>query len=404
MAGKRTQLSLDEARRTALAAQGFGRPRPASRIDARHFRRVVSDVQVVQLDSVNVLARAHYLPFYSRLGPYSRDALDKWLWRSGEVFEYWGHEASLLPIELRPALAHRMAGGWKWWSGGIGRMEREHPELVAAVLERVRAEGPLGAGDFEGAARGPWWGWSDAKRALEHLFLSGALTTADRVNFARRYDLAERVHRPEVLAWPGLDEEAGQLELLARAASALGVATAHDLTDYFRLPLTATRALLPRLVDRGDLETVNVEGWREAAYLHREAAVPRKIEARALLAPFDPVVWYRDRAERLFDFRYRIEIYTPAPKRVYGYYVLPFLLDDRLVARIDLKADRASSALLVRTAHPEPGVDLPRVASELTAELASAARWLELEAVTIEAPGELGDTLRQIAPTSTAAR
>ena len=361
-------------------------------------------LHVVQLDSVNVLARAHYLPFYSRVGPYSRDALDRWLWRSGEVFEYWGHEASLLPIDLRPALAHRMAGAWKWWSGGIGRMGRDQPGLVAEVLDRVREHGPLGAGDFDSGARGGWWGWGDAKRALEHLFLSGALTTAERVNFARRYDLAERVHSPEVLATPGLDEDTGQLELLARSASALGVATAHDLADYFRVPLTATKAHLPRLVERGDIEAVRVEGWREAAYLHRDAVLPRRIEARALLAPFDPVVWYRDRAERLFDFRYRIEIYTPAPKRVYGYYVLPFLLDDRLVARIDLKADRAASALVVRTAHPEPDADLPRVAAELTAELASMARWLELEVVKIEVPGSLGDALRRGAPSSAAAR
>lgn len=395
MAVQHPELSLAEARRIALAAQGFGRPRPSGRVDPRHFRTVLKRLQVVQLDSVNVLARAHYLPFFARLGAYSRDALDGWLWRSGEVFEYWGHEASLLPIELRPAVAHRMAGAWKWWSGGIGhRMGREQAELVAAVLERVRADGPLGAGDFEEKARGGWWGWSDAKRALEHLFLSGALTTADRVNFARRYDLAERVHAPEVLATPALDEQTGQLELLARSARALGVGTARDLADYFRVPLTATKALLPRLVERGDVEAVRVEGWREPAYLHRDAVVPRRVEGRALLAPFDPLVWYRERGERLFDFRYRIEIYTPAPKRVFGYYVLPFLLDDALVARVDLKADRTSGALLVRTAHLEAGVDAASVAPDLAAELATMAEWLQLERVSVEAPGGLGDALR----------
>lgn len=395
MARRRPRLSLSEARRIALAAQGFGRPRPTGRVDARHFRGVLNRLHVVQLDSVNVLARAHYLPFFARLGPYSREALDAWVWRSGEVFEYWGHEASLLPIQLRPALAHRMAGAWKWWSGGIGhRMGREQAELVAAVLDRVREDGPLGAGDFESKAQGGWWGWSDAKRALEHLFLSGALTTVDRVNFARRYDLAERVHAPDVLGTPGLDVDEGQLELLARSASALGVGTAHDIADYFRVPLTATRALLPRLVERGDVDAVEVEGWREPAYLHREAAVPRRLRAQALLAPFDPVVWYRDRAERLFDFRYRIEIYTPAPKRVYGYYVLPFLLDERLVARVDLKADRASGVLLVRTAHLEEHADIGAVAPALAEELDSMAAWLELADVTVEAAGPLGDALR----------
>lgn len=364
-------------------------------MDVRHFRGLLNRLEVVQLDSVNVLARAHYLPFFSRLGPYSRDALDRWLWRSGEVFEYWGHEASLLSIELRPALAHRMAGSWKWWSGGLGRVASEHAELVDEVLAAIRARGPLGASDFESKATGGWWGWSDAKRVLEYLFLSGAVTTAERVNFARRYELVERVHGADVLARPALDEDVGQLELLARAASALGLGTAHDLADYFRVPLTATKALLPRLIERGDLEQVNVEGWRDPAYLHRSAAVPRRVEARALLAPFDPVVWYRDRAERLFDFRYRIEIYTPAPKRVFGYYVLPFLLDERLVARVDLKADRASSALLVRTAHLEEHADTRRVAPELAAELASMAEWLELERVDVQAPGVLGDALRR---------
>jgi len=403
----RADLSRDEARRIAVAAQGFARPRPTGRVDTRHFRGVLERLKVVQLDSVNVLARAHYLPFYARLGPYSQDALDRWLWRSGELFEYWGHEASLLPTAHRPLLAHRMSGETR--GRYLSRFGRDNAELVARVLQEVRERGPIAVGGVDGhESRVGWWGWSEAKLALEYLFLAGEITVYDRVNFSRRYDLPERVHTAELLARPAIEGEVAQLELLALGAAALGIGTAHDLADYFRLPLTTSRAMLQLLVERGDLERVSVEGWREPAYLHRDAALPRRVGARALLAPFDPLVWYRDRIERLFDFRYRIEIYTPAPKRVYGYYVLPFLLDDRLVARVDLKADRAASALLVRTAHPEfdvdVDVDVVRVAAELTAELASMARWLALEEVRIEAPGVLGDALRHATPTSTPER
>jgi uncharacterized protein YcaQ len=396
----RADFSRDEARRIAVAAQGFGRPRPSGRVDTRHFRGVFERLKVVQLDSVNVLARAHYLPFYSRLGPYSRDALDRWLWRSGELFEYWGHEASLLSTAHRPLFAHRMQDPRQWPRlRGFGLEQRA---LVERVLAEVRDRGPISVSEVEGhETRTGWWGWSEAKRALEYLFLTGEIAVTDRLNFSRRYDLPERVHPAELLASPAIEREAAHLELLALGGSALGIGTAHDLTDYFRLPLTATRALLALLVERGDLERVSVDGWREPAYLHRDAALPRRVEARALLAPFDPLVWYRDRAERLFDFRYRIEIYTPAPQRVYGYYVLPFLLDDRLVARIDLKADRSASALLVRTAHGEANIDVARVASELTEEFASMAHWLALETVKIEAPGAFGDALRQAAPAPT---
>ncbi|MSP21564.1 MAG: winged helix-turn-helix domain-containing protein [Dehalococcoidia bacterium] len=325
----------------ALAAQGFGQPRPPGRVDTSHFRRVLDRTQVVQLDSVNVLARAHYLPFYARLVPYSRDALDRWLWDSGEMFEYWGHEASLLPSAHRWLFTHRMEDPALWRR--LRRFGLDQGDLVRRVLDEVAACGPISVSDIDGhAARGGWWGWSDAKRAREYLFLTGAIAVTDRRNFSRRYDLPER----------------------------------------------------------GDLEPVNVEGWREPAYVHRDAMLPRRIKARALLAPFDPVVWYRDSAERLFDFHYRIEIYTPATKRVFGCYVLPFLLDDRLVAGIDMKADRASSALLVRTAHLEAGADVARVASELTVELASMARWLELEAVKEEGRDRWGMRCGALSPAS----
>ncbi len=389
MALKRPQISTEEARRIALTAQGFGRPRTGGRVDTRHFRSVLRRLNVVQLDSVNVLARAHYLPFFARLGPYSRDALDRWLWRSGEAFEYWAHEASLTPIEHRVLLGHRMRDASHW--ARLRRWAADEGARVAQVLDRVSEVGPVSVGDFDDPARGGWWGWSDTKRALEYLFLIGQVTVRDRINFSRRYDLPERV---QVLATPRVDADEARLELLALSAAALGVGTVHDLADYFRLPLSAAKALVPRLVQRGDVEAVHVEGWREPAYLHRDAALPRRIHARALLAPFDPVVWHRDRTERLFGFRYRIEIYTPAPQRVYGYYVLPFLLNDRFVARVDLKADRSARRLLVRTAHLEEDAVPGAVAAELASELASMAAWLELEEVSMQAPGALGDALR----------
>jgi hypothetical protein len=387
-------LRLDTARRIALAAQGLAQPRPSGRVDVRHFRRVLDRLAVVQLDSVNVLARAHYLPFFARVGPYDRAALDRWLWRSGELFEYWGHEASVMPIAHRRLLAHRMKGGWHW--PRVERMVSEQPDLLDRVLTRIETEGPVRVGDFDGNDRqGPWWGWSDAKVALEYLFLTGKVTVRDRPNFQRVYDLPARVHAPAIMAEdPATDDEA-RVELLALGARAYGIGTFKDFADYFRLKIPPGRKVFHRLLERGDVTEVSVAGWREPAYVHRDAVAPRRVTGTRMLAPFDPVVWYRERALRLFGFHYRIEIYTPQPKRVFGYYVLPVLHDGDLAGRIDLKADRATGRLLVRGVFSEHEVDAPPLAAGLAAELELMAGWLGLSEVEVADNGDLAGPLRR---------
>lgn len=377
------QLSLAQARRIALAAQGFGSPRPPG-VDAGHLRRLLGRLRLHQIDSVNVLARAHYLPAFSRLGPYDRALLDRMAWgRRSErrLFEYWAHEASLLPVESQPLLRWRMAAadrGEAGW-GRVRAFAGERRGEAMALLARVTAEGPLAASNFESSRVG-WWEWSEAKAMLEWLFWAGHLTTATRRrSFERVYDLPARVLPPAILALPTPEPAEAQRVLIGHAAQALGIATAPELRDYFRLsPEQAARAIAA-LVEEGVLVPAAVPGW-PAAFLHRDARVPRRIEARALLVPFDPLIWQRERTERLFGFRYRIEIYTPAAKRQHGYYVLPFLFGDRLVARVDLKADRATGRLLVQATHPEPG--MPGEALEaLTEELAAMAEWLGLDRV-----------------------
>lgn len=362
-------------------------------MDVRHFRRVLHSVRIVQLDSVNVVARAHYLSFFARIGAYDRTALDRWLWQSRELLEYWVHEASLVPVEHRPMLVHRMEGARHW--AAMDRIELEKPGFVDEVLEAVRQRGPLKVGDLDGHRRADsWWGWGDAKIAIERLFLTGKVTAADRPGFQRVYDLPERVH-PHAVELGALQGDDAKTEMLALGSAAHGIGTVHDIADYYRLKIGDARRLMPRLIARGDVEEVEVTEWRQPAYLHTAAAHPRSLSARALLAPFDPVVWFRDRGERLFDFHYRIEIYTPELKRVYGYYVLPFLLDDRLVARVDLKADRKARRLLVRSAFGEDGVDAERVVTELAAELSAMAEWLGLEDVEVGERGDLATALRK---------
>ncbi|HEX6742314.1 MAG TPA: crosslink repair DNA glycosylase YcaQ family protein [Sphingomicrobium sp.] len=376
------KLSLSAARRVALAAQGFGAPRPAS-VNAGHLRRTIDRLSLHQIDSVNALVRAHYLPAFSRLGSYQRNLVDRAAWgpkAKRTLFEYWAHEASLLPLELHPLLRWRMAEaergeiGWK----SLRTYARERRKEAEAVLERIRSDGPLAASDF-GKGGGGWWGWSGSKQALEWLFWAGLVTTATRKpSFERVYDLPERVIPPEILALPTPEPADAKRALLERSARTLGIATATDLRDYFRLGPQSARTAVDELVEIGVLLRVAVEGWKQPAYLHRDAPIPRRIRGQALLAPFDPLVWERSRTERLFDFRYRIEIYTPAAKRVHGYYVLPFLLDQRLVGRVDLKADRQNSRLLVRKVSWQP--DAPADAPErLDAELRLMARWLELD-------------------------
>jgi uncharacterized protein len=392
------RLSAAQARRIALAAQGFTDPRPAGATNGWAVRRLFDRVGVVQIDSVNVLQRAHYLPLFSRAGPYDLALLERAAhYAPRRLFEYWGHEASLIPVALQPALRWRMerAGDDAW--GGMRRIQRDRPELVAQVLDEVRARGPIAASDVveeEVPARtGPWWDWSDVKRAFEWLFWSGQLTSARRRGFERLYDLPERVLPAEVLATPTPAIADAQRELVRVAARSLGVAAERDLRDYFRLPLGDTRARVSELVEAGELWPVEVEGWRNPGFLDPAARLPRRVHARALIGPFDSLIWERSRAERLFGFRYRIEIYVPAPQRVHGYYVLPFLLGDRLVARVDLKADRQAGLLRVQAAHSEPHAP-PETAVELGAELVSMAGWLGLERVEVMPRGELAPALR----------
>jgi uncharacterized protein YcaQ len=377
-----------EARRIALAAQGFGRPLPVTP-SARHLRGAIERLNLFQIDSVNVVARAHYLPAFSRLGGYARALLEADAWgsmRRRRLFEYWAHEASLLPIDLHPLLRWRMARAERGEIGyqSLRRFAVERRAEADRVLNRITAEGPLTAADFEdGASRSGWWEWSHVKHALEWLFWSGRITTATRRgSFARVYDLTERVIPPAVLALPTPSTAEAQRALIERSARALGIATASDLRDYFRLKPAEADHAISSLAEDGVLVPTQVQGWRQAAWMHRDAHLPRRVRGAALLAPFDPLIWARERTERLFGFRYRIEIYVPQDRRLHGYYVLPFLLDDALVARIDLKADRQAGVLLAHRVTLEPTAPadtLPR----LHAELDRMAAWLGLDTVRI---------------------
>jgi uncharacterized protein len=400
-----TKISAAAARRLALSAQGLARPRPTGRVDVRHVRRVLADVGILQLDSVNVLSRAHYLPLFSRLGPYPREAIDR-LASHGpgapgaaqrELFEYWAHEASLLPVTLQPLLRWRMARVDELAWGSIARVAHERPQLVEWVLGEVRERGPIRASELTAPRRrdrSGMWSWSEEKTALEHLFFAGRVCAAGRLNFERLYDLPERVLPAAVLDAPTPPEDEAQRQLLLIAAERLGVATEADLGDYFRLPRTESKARLAELVETGDLVPARVEGWAKPAFLPAGAPLPRRTPAaRALLSPFDSLIWFRDRAERLFDFHYRIEIYVPAAKRRHGYYVLPFLLGDRLVSRVDLKADRQAGVLRVQGAFLEPGENPVEVAAALAAELREMASWMKLGRVAVGRKGDLAGRL-----------
>ncbi|MGI4878935.1 MAG: winged helix-turn-helix domain-containing protein [Janthinobacterium lividum] len=381
------RISAGQARRIALAAQGFGRP-PADRVDQGHLRRTIDRLGLHQIDSVNVLVRAHYLPAFSRLGAYDQALIDRAAWgRRSErrLFEYWAHEASLLPLDLHPlfrwcmARADRGEAGWT----GLRVFAGERRIEAGALLAQISDRGPMTAADFDGGkGRGGWWEWGDTKRALEWLFWSGRITTATRrPSFARVYDLTERVIPAAVLDLPTPDERGAHRALIARSARTLGIATATDLRDYFHLGPDDARVAIASLVEEGILLSVTVAGWLRPAYLHRDAGIPRRIEAQALLAPFDPLIWERSRTEWLFGFRYRIWIYTPAAKRTDGYYVLPFLLGDCLVARVDLKNDRQASRLVVGQVTLEDRASADTM-ERLDDALARMAWWLGLERVT----------------------
>jgi uncharacterized protein YcaQ len=394
-------LSIAEARRIVLAAQGFAAKPTALRTPAG-VAALVDRLGVVQIDSVNVLVRSHYLPAFSRHGPYPRTLLERAAYDSAnrKLFEYWGHEASLLPIASQPLFRWRMERALRG-EGVWGRLKRyasEHHDAVAATLSQVRERGPLGASELTdaGKSKGSWWGWSHGKEILEWLFWTGQVTTASRRNFERLYDIPERVIPAEILGIATPTKESAQMQLMAIAARALGVATLRDLRDYFRLPVTDAAAALTALNEQGIVTPVSVEGWKQAAYLHREARIPRTVKADALLSPFDALIWERQRTQRLFDFHFRLEIYTPAAKRLHGYYVLPFLMDERIAARIDLKADRQSSALEVRGGSVESQDDPKAVAPRLRAQLEAMAEWLELDQVRIVSRrGELMSALKR---------
>ena len=334
---------------------------------------------------------------YARLGPHPRDLLSR-MAADVKVFEYLGHMASFLPVEHQPLFRWRMerAFGEGAWAG-LRQMLKRRPGYVEAVLDEVRALGPITAGELAdpGAKSGPWWGWNDGKRALELLFWAGQVTARRRATFEREYDLPERVLPLEVLAAPTPSEADAQRELLAMSAASLGVATVSDLADYYRIGAVKAKPLIADLVEAGSLVPVRVEGWSQPAYLDATARQPRRVEARAVLSPFDSLVWERARTERLFGFRYRIEIYTPAPKRVYGYYVCPFLLDEAIVARVDIKTDRAGRTLRVPAVYSEPGADPIEAAEALAVELGTIADWLGLDTVSVGARGDLAGLLKR---------
>jgi uncharacterized protein YcaQ len=391
-------LAAGQARRIAIAAQGLADPRPTGALDRRKLARVVDQIGLIQMDSVNVLTRTHYLPAFSRLGAYPREILEAEAWgKKPSLFEYWGHEASLLPLALQPLLRWRMEearSGRGLWTG-LARFGRERAEYIDNILSEIERRGPVTGGDFAEAAprRAGWWEWSDGKRALEWLFWAGLITTRTRRGFERVYDLTDRVLPPAIVNTPTPNDEEAHRGLLMIAARAMGVASEADLRDYFRMPLAQTRARLAELVEVGRLTPVTVEGWRGAAYLHPEARMPRKARGCALLSPFDSLIWARERTERLFGVRVRLEIYTPAHKREHGYYVLAFLQGEAITARLDLKADRKAAALLVQAAHLEDGAKAAEVVPALAEELRRMAGWLGLGDIVVSLKGGLATAL-----------
>jgi len=399
-----TTLSLVEARRLALSSLGFGAKKP-TRAGTSHVRATAARLSAIQIDSVNILARAHYLPTFSRYGAYRMSALDDLAHRKRELFEYWGHAACFLPIELYPFMRWRMNGQIEAWAG----IHKKRSAFIETVYREVAERGPMSAGEISigGKSTGSWWGWSKGKRAIELLFSQGRVAVAGRRNFERLYDLSERVIPRAVLeAKPVADRDAKK-ELLIRATRAMGVGTAKDIAQYFqvdawwdrssvngRRPPAKTHLLFDELAEDGRLERVRVDGWKQPAYVVPGANIPRSIDVRAIVSPFDPVLWQRQWTNAVFDFAYQIEIYVPAPKRLYGYYVLPFLMGDRFAARVDLKAERKASTLIVHAAHIEERHNTDAVAEALAGELRSMAAWLSLESLTVGPKGNLTRALR----------
>jgi len=397
-------LSAPEARRIFLAAQGLARRRSPGRVADRRFREYLARQGVLQLDSVNVFARAHYMPVFSRYGPYDTNAFDHYLWRSGEAFEHWGHEASVMPRDLLPLLHHRMRSSGNWKEATRARLDGDRPGLIDAVETAVRERGPVSAADIahlapDKARRGSWWDTGYVKDALEYLFITGRAAVHSRPHFQRRYDDPTRVWGEGATRGGPHADEARQA-LFDRALTAVGVGTPRDVADHFRLPIARASRHAESAVERGLASWVGIEGWGERALLATGADDPGRATGAALLSPFDPACWYRERLERMFGMRYRIGIYTPAAKRDFGYYALPFLLGDQMIGRLDLKADRKARVLIVQGAWREerpPRGSRRRtdgeVARAMAAELRLAARWLGLDAVAVAPHGSIADDL-----------
>ena len=391
------RLSNEAAARAYLAAQGFADGRPG-RADVRHFRRVIRRIRLLQIDSVNTVVRAHYLPMFSRLGPYDRAALDRWIYQDKAMFEYWCHERSYAPVGFYPMLRPRMEAMRDHPWRQVRELALASPDFVAEVLERVARLGPaparwIGEGEAVAPSSGWWKSYGRTRLALEWLFATGAASVAERVNFQRWYDLTERLIPPGLREVPPPGAAQADRMMVLEASAALGVGTVDDLADFFRMRKAAASRAVGALAERGELREVEVSGWGKPAYASPDLAIPRSRRGTALLAPFDPLVWDRARTERMFGFRYRIEIYTPRPKRVFGYYVLPFLLNGRMAGRVDVKADRPAGILRIPAAHAEPDADRPATARALAAELRLLAGWLGLSEVS---PGRKGNLIRHL--------
>jgi uncharacterized protein YcaQ len=387
MAKRFDSLSIADARRIALAAQGFDTARPKTKATQRQVDALISRLGVIQIDSVNVLVRSQELPLFARLGNHDRNAIPK-ATEAQKLFEYWGHEAAHLPVEIHPLFRWKMnaARTGKVTHWGLTSFYEENKAFVKRTLKHVATNGPTTSRELSTRTekKGTWWDWDEAKVALEYLFLTGELMSRGRgSDFARVYDTPDRVLPQRVIDAPTPSEHDARKQLLVRSAIAQGVATTSDLADYYRQKLATVKPLIAELVEEGELHTVAVDGWTEKAFVHRNAKLPKQLHATALLSPFDSLVWCRPRNERLFDFHYRIEIYTPKEKRKFGYYVLPFMMNGEMVGRVDLKADRGNSKLLAHSVHTEKGVKRSAINDVLSAELDAMANWLGLEQVQI---------------------
>ena len=387
-------LSAAQARRIALAAQGFGAQHPAV-VGIRQLRSTVTRLGLLQLDSVNVYERSHYQPVFARLGQYNKADLDRLTFAAkSDYTEYWAHEAAIIPIEDWPLFRWRMQYYRDYYAETPDAWMQSSPAMIDWVRAELTAKGPLAASQIEDDSRKGktgWWEWSDTKRALEYMFRIGEVVSVGRTRFERTYALPEQKFSSEVMNRDVPREDAVRA-LIAKSAAAHGIGTVRDLADYYRIKQAPARAAIDELVDAGELLPVSVEGWKAPAWLHRDARIPRRMETAALLSPFDPVVWERARAERMFNFHYRIEIYTPAEKRIFGYYSLPILIDDALVGRVDLKSDRQARVLRVQSAWREPGAPLG-IEERIVPLLESARVWQGLDSVEFAGRGDLSRSL-----------